>query len=237
MDGSAPDGAGDHSSEKGQGARPDRSTVVPTPFGYFGYRSLLWPIIPIVGIEAGTVVLFLHQNPFMWYVRNWAIFAVLFSLLSIGMDFDRYMNLISLDPNAFWGDALRVTGIFYLMLSTIVRGRTPAQTGGVIWEDVLLGFPLAVILGLSAAIWIFLVMPVQYFTFAIFGAPARLALHAVTGLVEKAEGADWTNARLHIDYLPANYPLTAISLLAKPVTVTSTLSAVGLAAASQLLAG
>src|SRR6266496_2166420 len=123
MDGSAPDGAGDHSSEKGQGARPDRSTVVPTPFGYFGYRSLLWPIIPIVGIEAGTVVLFLHQNPFMWYVRNWAIFAVLFSLLSIGMDFDRYMNLISLDPNAFWGDALRVTGIFYLMLSTIVRGR------------------------------------------------------------------------------------------------------------------
>lgn len=123
------------------------------------------------------------------------------------------------------------------MLSTIVRGRTPAQIGGVLWEDFLLGAPLAAILGLSAGIWIFLIMPVQYFTFAIFGAPARLALHAVTGLVEGAEGADWTNARFHIDDLPTDYPLTAISLLTKPVTVTATLSAVGLATASQILAG
>jgi hypothetical protein len=236
MDDNPPDAAAHHMPEKGVDAVPGPSTIVPTPFGHLGYRYLLWPIIPIVGIEAAAIALILHQNPLMWYVRNWVIIAALFSLVSIGMDLDRYINLISLDPNAFYRDVLRVAGIFILMLATIVRGRTQAQKGGLLWEDFFLGVPLAAILGLSAVIWIFLIMPVQYFTFAIFGAPARLALHAVTGLVEKDDGADWTNARFRIDDLTTDYPVTAISFLTKPVTVTSTLSAVGLAA-SQILVG
>jgi hypothetical protein len=236
MDDNLPNAAPDHTSEKGEGAGPDRSTIVPTPFGGLGYRRLLWPIIPMVAIEAAAIVLFLHQNPWMWYVHNWVIIAALFSLVSIGLDLDRYINLISLDPNAFYRDALRVAAIFTLMLATIVRGRTQAQRGGLLVEDFLLGLPLAAILGLSAVIWLFLIMPVQYFTFAIFGAPARLALHAVTGLVEKEEGVDWTDARFHIEDLTIDYPLTAISFLTKPVTVTSTLSAVGLAA-TQILVG
>jgi hypothetical protein len=77
-------------------------------------------------------------------------------------------------------------------------------------------------------------MPVQYFTFAVFGAPARLALHAVTGLVDNEDGVDWTNARFRIDDLTIDYPVTAIGFLTKPVTVTSTLSAVGLAALGAL---
>jgi hypothetical protein len=236
MDDNPPDTAAKHASEKGEGVGSDHSTTVPTPFGYLGYRRLLFPIIPMIGIEAAAILLFLHQNPLLWYVRNWVVIAALFSLVSIAMDLDRYVNLISLDPNAFYRDAYRVTGIFVLMLATIVRGRTQAQKGGLLWEDFLLGVPLAAILGLSAVIWIFLIMPVQYFTFAIFGAPSRLALHAVTGLVEKEDGVDWTNARFHIDDLTTDYPLTAISFLTKPVTVTSTLSAIGLAA-SQILVG
>lgn len=217
-------------SENDRNTEPESTLIVPELFRLRDFKGFLWPIIPVVGAEVTTLIWLFHKNPFMWYIHNGPALVLLFGLVSIGLDLDRYPDIISLNPNAFYRETRRIAGTFINVLGFAVEGKEGSEFP----EDFWLGMPLAVLLVLASVAWLFLIMPMAYFTFAIFGAPTRMALHTTTGLKRDAQdfGIIWTNVRS-----PMNYPVMTINLLSKPVTATAALSAVSLEVLSRILGG
>lgn len=190
------------------------------------------PLVVLAAIVALVAVnyaafRFFDRDYFRWYLDHGAQLALGLSLVSLAVDLDRDPTLVEAHPGKYTAGWLAVLGVTFTYLGDDL---TLNRTVGVFDSLVIMLFDLAFLA--LACCWLAVVAPLQYFITLVTGAPARGALISRRMWVERR--AETTAiCKGPAEQLPE--AAEEIGLAARPVTVTSSVTAGVLFAVSLLI--
>jgi hypothetical protein len=137
--------------------------------------ELLWLGVIVALIFLNWVIFrAFRTNYLVWYLHNGALISIIFGFVALaGADPNQRIDLISLSPRRYLAACLSLS--IWPELAT-----SAALDSGAFGRSVLLNAVLLIPLSLCllAAMWVFLfvAVPLQYFVYAVCGAPGR-AVH------------------------------------------------------------
>ena len=157
----------------------------PASSGFHRWTALALAIIVALLALAVWGFHYVTGNAYLdWYLSHGSAIALATSLVTVGWgDVNRQPNLISAHPVRYFAALMHTGGLAYIALAgTMGRRRAtenPAPTGQLLkLGEVLIAIVVVALLAVTVLLWLVLVMPIQYFIFAVCGAPVRLAMDA-----------------------------------------------------------
>jgi hypothetical protein len=171
-------------------------------------------------------------NYFHWYVDNGALIALVFGFVSLAVQLDDYPDLVSSNPMRYLLACWTLNFHLFLAWNQVIAV-DPERAKGVMLSklfDTIVSF--LTMLGVTVAFvaWLLVVAPIQHIAYAILGAPARNALR--NPAAPRYDPATDTTIPV-----PAKGAATgrAFGYIAKPVALTSALTAAVLWVGAQLV--
>lgn len=186
--------------------------------------SLISAILILSGIIFLNWWLFrrFDRSYFQWYLDTGPLIGLVAAIASIPMSMR--VDMIDTNPFKYLSSYLLIIGTtFYAMGSPM---RTHRHAGPYpLWDTLCMTFLTIMLFG-AAMVWLFVVVPLQYFFFLVSGAPARLALKAgidPVAAVKESDGGVHVSEQTSTD--KAMGGVWNISLKTKPFVVTNAFNA------------
>jgi hypothetical protein len=149
-------------------------------------QGLPWQVSAAVLAVAVAAAYFVFRlfdvNYISWYLASGPLIQLLVTAFALGIDLERWPQLISAHPSDYLGACQRVVGLSFLQRAAELRTAGEEEVGR--RSDLPRTWPLDgpitallyIGLGVLSLAWLVVVAPVQYFGNLVAGAPIRLAL-------------------------------------------------------------
>jgi hypothetical protein len=147
-----------------------------------------WQVSALVLAVALTAIYFVFRlfdaDYFGWYLANGPLIQLLVTAFALGIDLERYPDLISAHPSDYLAACGTIFGWALLERSDEVRPHDPAHEEPARRSDLPRSWPLdelfivlfAIAFSILSLAWLLAVAPIQYFGNLVAGAPVRRAL-------------------------------------------------------------
>jgi hypothetical protein len=184
-------------------------------------RKPISPFLTFAAIAALVVADYLvfrllGGNYFRWYLDHGALLALGLSLVALAVDLDRDPTLIAAHPGSYAAGWFAVVGETSDYLVELIQSRAVGALDSIF---TVIG---VVVLAALAVAWIAVVAPLQYFVTLVTGALARSAAVSRRMWVKRS-GKTIELYKVPADNVPEG--MEEVGLAARPVTVTSTITA------------
>jgi hypothetical protein len=195
---------------------------------------LLLGLFVIVGMSFVNMLFFERWLGFSyvkWYLANGAMIGLLSALLALAWgDLNRHVGLIAAHPLEYLLSYIRLAGLPLSEFGAYCAGEPPVKNAAGHF-DRMLASGLAALLCAAVALWIVVIVPIQYFMYLVCGAPGRV--YADT---QRRLAAHVTEHRLQTRVIAAGERLPEgwweANLASRPVTATGIFAALLLTAAT-----
>ncbi|NLX18577.1 MAG: hypothetical protein GXY53_04735 [Desulfobulbus sp.] len=177
-------------------------------------------LLALLAIDHWIFSIWFSTTHLQWYGKNGALIGLVSSVTSLAWgDMNRHTGLISSHPLDYLGSCFQLIGLPIYALGTNLRG-TGHEPAARSTFDTLMAIPFLFAVVAVMAIWLVVVVPLQYFLFLICGAPARVLSRS-----KKQPIARFTGTRLEISKIDNFTQLPegwwSASLSKKPVAMTN----------------
>lgn len=183
-----------------------------------GVFSLL---LVILWVDSVVFRRWFQTEHWRWYLENGVEIGFVSAAVALVWKefFESKPDLVSAEPRVYFGAHFQLIGACVETLGVQLQS-APGKPRPVPAYEALLGLPLLIVLTAALIVWLFVVVPAQYFLVLVCGAPARVFARAPYRLVVWYEGE-----LLRTEKIPRDQPVPenrmVASLSDQPMAVTS----------------
>ena len=175
-------------------------------------------LFALLAVDRWIFVSWFHTTHLKWYLTNGALIGITSSIASLAWgDLNRHVGLISANPFDYLGSHLQLVGLPIYSLGTHLksyRGGAAAILDLFLTTVFLLGLMVAI------ALWLFLIVPLQYFLYLFCGAPARTLARSKRQSIARLSGTKLEVNEIDEDEkIPAGW--WSASINQKPLAITN----------------
>jgi hypothetical protein len=185
-----------------------------------GFFLGLVVLLVLAAVDYWLFKVVFHLNYFRWYLDNGAVIGLITSITTtVWGDINKNTNLISANPTAYLGANLLLVSLPAKSLGANVKEQgenlisQSKESSAIadrlrtdpsfryspirIFRDVflvveaLISIIFVILINIGLAAWLLLVMPLQYLTFLICGAPVRAMMRSGVRTIAKHENEDY----------------------------------------------
>jgi hypothetical protein len=167
------------SEEHRQAARAALDAPVGRPWIVGSVQFLVgWAILGAALAANYFVFAIFDENYFRWYIANGALIAIVFGFVSLAVRLDDYPDLVSSNPFRYLYACVTLLQHFSLAWNQVMAVDLERAPGLLLSKlfDLVVSLVAWVCVGVAFFAWLLVVAPIQYFPYAVLGAPARNAL-------------------------------------------------------------
>ena len=189
-------------------------------------------ILALIALDQFVFNFLFKLSYFEWYLKNGSLISIGAALVTFAWDVNKNPGLISADPRQYCGAYFQLIGAQLLAFGTSGKSNQRRQAEGesalLLLLDSLQFIVFGILIILLSAVWILMIVPIQYFLILFLGGPGRIYSNSPVRLLAKFD-----STRLETKEIPREEKKPDdwmdLSIANKPVTFTYALIALALA--------